>query len=297
MDFGKLQNIQKVDFSLPPDDPGSAKLLGRLSAPPGPPGIYVACPVWNHPGFVGLIYPPGTDPREQLRLYARHFNSIELNTTYYGVNRANLSRWRSMVAEDFRFVPKLTRHISHDRRLDGTDAASAENNQSLREDLGATLGPAFLLLPGDFAPAELRRLESFLDAVPSDLQVAEEFRHPDWFSDRRVFDLLEERAAIAVITDTAGRRDVVHQRLTSNTLMVRFVGNSLDPSDFKRLEAWVEKLADWTARGLRTVYFCLHQPDESHNVELARFLIQRLNERLGLALRPPEPLARQQELF
>ncbi len=317
MDFGRLTDLaelEHIDLSLPPDPPGTRSLLQHALAPSReagpaedsrestPPAVYVACPVWNHPGFLDLIYPADARPPEYLRHYARHFNAIELNTTYYGVRPELLARWRSMVPADFRFVPKLSKIISHDRQLRDCESETLHFCRAVQE-LGENLGPLFLLLPGGFGPERFDDLAFYLQRFPRGQELAVELRHPAWFSEKhggeKIWSVFEENQAVAIITDVAGRRDVLHQRLTSpkGTAVIRFVANGLHPTDYPRLDAWIERIAEWLEHGVRNIYFFLHQPDESQNVALAIYMIEGLNRRCGLALRLPEPIARQQELF
>lgn len=329
MDFGRLENpadLERIDLSLPSDAPGTTAMFARpLFRDPGQiaspgaasfsagaaepqstagqsqPAIYVACPVWSHPGFIGLIYPPDARPSDYLRYYGRHFNAIELNTTYYGMRPELLQRWRSMVPADFKFVPKLSKIISHDRQLRDTESETLQFCNTITE-LGENLGPLFLLLPGSFGPARFAELERYVERFPRGLELSIELRHPDWFATaagEKIWSVFEANGVAAIITDVAGRRDVLHQRLTSiqGTVVIRFVANGLHATDYQRLDAWIERLAEWVERGIKSVYFFLHQPDESRNVELATYMIEGLNRRIGLNLRPPEPIPRQQELF
>ncbi|MEQ9365244.1 MAG: DUF72 domain-containing protein [Leptospirales bacterium] len=325
MDFGRVENkaeLERIDLSLPQDAPQTKALLARLpphasgefpgsedspsasrdrQLPPFRPQVYVACPVWNHPGFLDLIYPAEARPREYLRHYARHFNAIELNTTYYGTRPELLRRWRETVPRNFRFVPKLSKVISHDRQLRDSESETLRFCHTIAE-LGENLGPLFLLLPGGFGPERFDDLARYVERFPRGLELSVELRHPAWFGTNRgekIWSVFEEHGVSAIITDVAGRRDVLHQRLTSTrgTVVVRFVANGLHPTDYPRLDAWIERLAGWLEGGVRNAYFFLHQPDESQNVELAIYMIERLNRRCGLELRAPKPIARQQELF
>ena len=130
-----------------------------------------------------------------------------------------------------------------------------------------------------------------------------QLRHGGWFREpwrARVFGMLEERRIPAILSDVAGRRDVLHTRLTTPVAFVRFAGNDLHATDLPRLEAWVERLADWTRAGVSSVFFFLHQPTEPYIVELAAHFIPELERRLGVGLRAPrevEPLPKQGELF
>ena len=118
-----------------------------------------------------------------------------------------------------------------------------------------------------------------------------EFRHPAWFSDAAVFDetfeMLRKNKIGAVITDTAGRRDVVHTRLTNATVFLRFVGNNLHESDFKRVDDWVLKLKKWMDSGIENIYFLMHMHDEKDSPELSAYAINQLNKKCKLKLKLP----------
>jgi uncharacterized protein YecE (DUF72 family) len=96
---------------------------------------------------------------------------------------------------------------------------------------------------------------------------------------------LESFGVIALITDVAGRRDVLHMCLTAPAVMVRFVGNSLHPTDFSRIDAWIGRLKQWLEQGLREIYFFVHEPDNVQAPELIRYVIQELNARCELQLK------------
>ncbi len=299
MDFGRVlpDELDRIDFALPREPERNAQIL---QTPPRAeaPSVYVACPVWNHPGFVGLIYPENAKPADALRHYARSFPAIELNTTYYGVNVENLRRWREAVPAGFKFAPKLTKEISHERCLVNCEELTLQFCNAVQE-LGDHLGPLFLLLGPNFGPDRFGVLAHYLERFPRGVALSIELRHPAWFQrgGPDVFDLFAEHNVIAVITDVAGRRDVAHMRLTAKTAVVRFVGNRLHATDFARVDAWVERLASWIDAGLECVYFFLHQPSEDLNVPVAEHLIRALNDRLGLDLALPRRVAKQQELF
>jgi hypothetical protein len=86
----------------------------------------------------------------------------------------------------------------------------------------------------------------------------------------------------------AGRRDVLHMRLTTPSAMIRFVGNNLHPTDYTRIDAWVERLKVWFANGLQQLYFFVHEPDNITSPELATYLIEKLNRVCGFNLKPPK---------
>jgi uncharacterized protein YecE (DUF72 family) len=290
LDFGKLPSISGVDFGLPADSPGNAQLLNRLGSAGIKPAVYVGAPVWSQKEWVGRIYPLGTRSQDYLKYYTQQFNTIELNTTHYRIpDEDTISNWRAVSEPGFRFCPKFPQMISHERMLQDAEAMTQSFCKSVTG-LGDRLGRSFLQLPPQFSPAQLPVLRNFLETLPRGFQLAIEFRHPAWFSKGTlrsdVTRLLEIYGAVALITDVAGRRDVLHMSLTAPSVMVRFVGNSLHPSDYSRIDAWIGRLKDWMSQGIREIYFFIHEPDNVQAPDLIRYFTQEINIRCGLELKP-----------
>ena len=125
-----------------------------------------------------------------------------------------------------------------------------------------------------------------------------EVRHPAWFEEKELnwlVDMLHPVDKGLVITDTPGRRDVCHMRLAIPKVFVRFVSHNLHPTDYTRLNQWVERIAHWLENGLEALYFIVHMHEEKHSPELSGYLIDKLNERCGLKLK--KPVLVQGELF
>jgi len=303
MKFGKLANVDGVDFALPRDRPDNARVLAGLAARSdrAPPRVLVGTSGWSSRSYVGALYPPGARSREFLALYARAFPANELNSTYYGVDEGRIRRWAASVPEGFRFCPKLPSVISHELELRGAEAEMESFAEAL-EGFGPALGRVFTVLPPGFAPERLGDLAAFVEAWAPRLELAVELRHEAWYADagagRELFALFEANGVTAVLTDVAGRRDVLHMAVTAPDVLVRFVGNALHPSDFVRLDDWTERLGRWLEAGVETAYFFLHQPDDAQTVDLAEHLLPRLAARTGQPLSFTRPAgARQRELF
>ncbi len=305
MDFGKLHDVRAVDFSLAVDDSRSVQRLGQVRGEP-PAQVFVGCPTWGGAAsWWGTVYSAEAKPPDLLRHYASQFNAIELNTTCYRIpDQATVQRWTAQVGPGFRFCPKLPQEITHDRGLSGGEAF--EKTRRFLESvngLGSHLGPCLLQLGPGFTPLQLPVLTRFLDGLPPGFQVAVEFRHPAWFENRLLredaWSALEKRGVGTVITDVSGRRDVSHSSLTDSTVFVRFVGNSLIPSDSERIDAWAERLARWSRQGVREIYFFIHQPGEELAPQTVSLLIEALNRECGLALQrwTPVPCREQLSLF
>lgn len=264
MKFGKASDLTNIDFSLPIDPIANETRLGRfaLGTGEGRPEVYIGATGWSMKEWVGTWYPDKTKSAEYLKHYGRQFNTIELNTTHYRIPTTELvQKWYDSVPEDFRFCPKVPQTISHtnDFSLGGGQlSAFIASLEAMKEKMGC----AFIQLPPYFDANRLPMLERFLDRWPRILPLAVEVRHESWFADPRATEALmtalAARQVAAVITDVAGRRDVLHNYITAPRTMIRFVGNGLLPTDFARMEAWAEKLKAWN---LPETYFFPHQPD------------------------------------
>ncbi|MDB5236245.1 MAG: hypothetical protein JWR44_3238 [Hymenobacter sp.] len=292
MDFGRLPDLRYVDFRLPPDHPETARVLARARpTQPATPALHVGCPIWTNKEWLGSYFPAGIKEPDYLHYYAQQFNTIELNTTHYRIpDAATVRRWREAVGPNFKFCPKLPRSISHERELFQADDLVVPMGRAF-EALGENLGWAFLQLPPNFGPEHLPRLERFLLDFPEAVPLAVELRHPRWFADAgladAVFATLEALNKTLVITDVAGRRDVLPMRLTTPVAFIRFNGHGLHSTDYQRADAWAERLAAWVAQGVHEIYFFIHQKDVRHAPVLAQYFLEKMRTLTGIAVPPP----------
>lgn len=297
MKFGSVEKPGRIDLSLPKDHPNTAKLFSQYKAPASP-KIYVGCAKWNAKDLKNF-YPPGTG--DKLKYYSRQFNSVELNATFYNTFDAEqISSWHGKVPENFRFFPKVNRYISHLKWLSDIEKPVDNFYNSIIHFRGK-LGTVFLQLRGKFAPKFFNRVKHFVKYWPREIPLAVEFRHTDWFNDQKVagelYQLLEENNVANIITDTAGRRDLLHMRPTNNEVFIRYVGAN-HPSDYERLEDWVLRLNNWVDHGLGNIHFFIHQNEEQKSPALAAHFIKNINESLGTDLKIPKAEgSSQEELF
>ncbi len=280
MKFGSVDDPEQYNLSLPEDHPGTASVLSRLGGS-GNPKIYVGCAKWGSKDLKNF-YPAGT--KDELTYYGSQFNAVEMNATFYRNFPADqVQKWYDKVPEDFRFFPKVNQRVSHFKWLSDVEVARDDFLDSVVH-FKEKLGTIFLQLRSKFAPKFFDRVTEFIESWPEGIPLAIEFRHTDWFNDpdiaEELYQLLEENNVANVITDTAGRRDLVHMRLTNNEAFVRYVGAN-HPSDFTRLEDWVVRLKEWSDQGLEQIHFFVHQNDERRSPELSAHFIKKLNEEIG----------------
>jgi uncharacterized protein YecE (DUF72 family) len=293
MKFGRLEAsaLSQISWALPTDPPATQALLDKLPLRTQAASIYIGCSVWTDRSFVGTVYPRGTPGKDFLKIYCQQFNTVELNTTFYSIPSVEkVQKWKEAATPGFQFCPKVPRSISHGsnmevqrRLLDIFIDAVLHFEQAL--------GTTFMQLPPYFQTSSMKTLQRLLVHVPQGFPLAVELRHPSWFSDlvaqQELFGFLREHDIAAVITDVAGRRDVLHQTLTSHCAFIRFTGNNLHDTDYTRIDSWVEKLHTWLEKGLSTIYFLLHEPEKALCADLAVYMVRRLSKLRVLQLSLP----------
>lgn len=295
MDFGRVPNVDVVDFSMPPDHALTNQLFKDLKKKKkGKPEIYIGCAKWGRKDWIGKLYPPKTKEADFLKHYVEHFNCIELNAMFYRLfPKPTVEKWASLAGDNFRFCPKFTNIITHVKRLNNVQ----KETDSLLETyaaFGNKLGPSFIQLDDRFAPKYADRIQAYLQSLPRDFEVAIEFRHPDFSIDspevNDVYAAMKHLGVSSIITDTAGRRDVMHMKLTTPTAFIRFVGNSLHASDYRRIDDWINRIDTWLDNGLQSLYFFIHQHDELYSPELSSYMIEKMNKQCGLQVKAPKLL-------
>jgi len=290
MKFGKLADISQVDFSLPPVNSDTEVFLGKISGKQ-PLSVYIGCPMWGNKDWVGKLYPKGAKAGEFLYYYSRAFNCIEMNTTHYRSPSSEMVlKWKSQAASNFRFCPKMPQSISHYNKLQGSSDQTIQFCDAISH-FETQLGCVFMQMHDSFGPGMLDKLEAYLADFPKEIPLCIEFRHPGWFHDHYLIpeavEILRTYHTGTVITDVAGRRDVLHTTLTSDIAVIRFVGNALVSTDYSRVDAWGNRIAHWADKGLRELYFFVHEPDDIFAPEMGIYAIKQFNAHLGLQLPVP----------
>lgn len=201
--------------------------------------LRIGCSGWNYAHWRnGVFYPPRCPARKWLQFYAQRFDTVELNTTFYRLPRIDaVKRWVDETPDDFVFAVKVSRYITHIKRLlDVPEHLPLlyERIEPLRPKLGAFLWQ----LPPNF-PADLDRLRATLDYLPPGERHAFEFRHASWFTDE-TYALLRAHGAALVVTDV--------REPTADFTYVRFHhgrrGRNGNYSE-SELDEWAERLRAW----------------------------------------------------
>jgi uncharacterized protein YecE (DUF72 family) len=227
---------------------------------------------WSYDHWDGVLYPPGTPSARRRELYVRHFDTVELNASFYRWPRTSaFATWRRVLPPGFLFSVKAPRGLTHAKRLYAPEVW-LERIELCWHELGDRRGVLLFQL----APTHERddaRLRYLLQRVPSWMRVAVEFRHPSWHVEE-VFALLEEHGAAYCVMSGAGLPCVL--RATAGFVYVRLhgpdqahlYGGSYSDDD---LRWWADRLGEWDAAG-KEVFVYFNNDGAGHAVRNADLL-------------------------
>ncbi len=242
------------------------------------PVVEVGCSGWNYAHWRnGVFYPPGCAPRLWLSYYARHFPTVEVNTTFYRLPReSSVARWVAETPPGFTFAVKVSRYVTHVKRLIDAHLHLPLLYERIRPLLRSPkLGPLLWQLPPTFR-ADLDRLAATLEHLHDGHRHAFEFRHPSWFTEETM-TLLREHGVALVIGDRPEVNAFQTRELTADFTFVRFHSGTRGRNgnySHAELDEWAERLARWGREV--DVYAYLNNDWEGYAIENARYLRGKL---------------------
>lgn len=196
---------------------------------------------WQYRHWAGGFY-EGVPQRAWLESYAEHFDTVELNNSFYNLpERRNFEAWRARTPEGFVFSVKMSRFLTHIKKLQEPEEPVARFLDRV-EGLGPKLGPVLIQLPPSLQ-ANPQRLDAVLALFPRGMKIAVEFRHDSWYTEE-VRDLLHQHGAALCLADSP-RRATPDWR-TTDWGFVRFHEGRATPSPCygeDALRTWVERIA------------------------------------------------------
>jgi uncharacterized protein YecE (DUF72 family) len=231
--------------------------------------VHVGTSGWSYDHWDGVLYPPGTPPRDRLAHYVRRFGTVELNASFYRWPRtATFASWRRRLPLGFQLSVKAPRGLTHAKRLYAPETWVGRLTACWHE-----LGDRRAVLLVQLPPTQVRddaRLDFFLGLLPDWMRVAVEFRHPSWH-DEAVYALLERHGAAYCVMSGAGLPCVL--RATAPFVYVRLHGpddahlyaGSYPDAD---LRWWADRIGEW-ARDGRDVYAYFNNDGHGHAVRNA----------------------------
>jgi uncharacterized protein YecE (DUF72 family) len=253
--------------------------------------LHVGCAMWTHASWPGRQLPQPLAAKDRLRAYASWCNAVEGNTTFYATPTVDTVRsWAAQTPPDFRFLLKLPKVITHERRL-GDVAELLRPFLAAIEPLGSRTQALWAQLPPTFGPTDLGALAVFLRRLPPEYRCAVEVRHRAFFEEdrcaRTLERVLDDVGAEWVSFDTTvlftgspssdAEREAWQRkprlprrtRALTDHPVVRYIGRDDFARTVEGWQPWLDVVVDWLREG-RTPTVFLHTPDNVDALLLAR---------------------------
>jgi uncharacterized protein YecE (DUF72 family) len=257
--------------------------------------------MWTHKSWPAPV-------QDRLRTYAGWCNAVEGNTTFYATPaRHTVASWARQTDADFRFVVKLPKVVTHERRLTDVDAEMRAFLDAI-EPLGPRAHALWIQLPASFAPSDVPALARFLRRLPRSHRYAVEVRHPAFFDDPRLLEGLLSAASVEWIPfdtvtffqhppttdaerETWTRKPRTPLRTTALTdrPIVRYLGRDDPARTIEGWRHWVDVVVEWLREGRSPTVF-VHTPDNADAPMLARRFHDQVRARLPELDALPEPV-------
>jgi uncharacterized protein YecE (DUF72 family) len=215
--------------------------MATITKPP----IHIGTSGWNYFHWKGVFYPPDLKSKDWLSFYGEHFDTLELNVTFYrGVKAETFEKWRALVPPGFLFSMKMSRFITHIKRLK-VEAESVSRFMKGAALLGDKAGVFLIQLPPSLEYHE-ETVSSFLTLLNPRFRYTVEARNKSFLNDA-FFSLLKERNCAWCISESAGRFPYA-EVLTADFVYMRLHGReNLYTSNYSEEELFAikKKLIQW----------------------------------------------------
>jgi uncharacterized protein YecE (DUF72 family) len=211
---------------------------------------YIGCSGFYYPAWKNKFYPAGLSSRKWLEYYSSVFNTLELNGTFYRMPKlADLEKYAQLTPADFRFSVKMSRFVTHVKRLTDTDSISRFQDLVVGG-LGSKVGCFLFQMPPTFKYSE-ENLQRIIDNVPHQTHSVIEFRHTSWWNEQ-VSNALRDHGITFCNVDFPGMETYVVD--THERFYMRFHGNpELFISSYP--EEVIKKYFDQIPRDCKDAYF------------------------------------------
>lgn len=220
--------------------------------------IFIGCSGYNYKEWKNLFYPEDIPAKKQLEYYARHFNTVEINSTYYNFpRRETLDTWLGETPDNFVFTIKANRLFTHRKKLKNDDQfrESLDRFQNILDGAKSKVKCVLWQLPRNLHK-NIQKIESLAGVLDHDIHHVVEFRHESWF-DQEVYNALKSGGLVYCILSAPDGlpEDVV---ITGRTAYIRFHGKDswydyLYSDD--ELEEWKKRIENLSGVDRVFIYF------------------------------------------
>jgi uncharacterized protein YecE (DUF72 family) len=214
--------------------------------------FFIGTSGWSYKHWSGIFYPSNVQPNEYLEYYITRYDCVELNSSFYHLPKpTTIEGWLKRTPDSFRICPKLSRFITHQKRLKDVEEP-LRRFFDLFETMKSRLGPVLIQLPPGFL-FNRSSVTNFLQILKNNYinyRFAFEVRHNSWIADE-FMSLLVQHDMAFVIADS-GKRFPYHEAVTSDIVYLRFHGpEKLYASDYTNtdLQFYADKIDNWLNNG------------------------------------------------
>ena len=245
--------------------------------------VWVGTSGWVYNHWREIFYPKGTPQRAWFAHYAQHFDTVEINNSFYRLpTEATFDHWREQAPPGFLYAVKASRFLTHIKRLKDPEEPLATFIERAAR-LGSTLGPILYQLPPRWH-VDPPRLDRFLSILPQGYTHVVEFRDQSWLVEE-IFQLLERYRVAHCIHDM--RPLSVPLRVTASTVYIRFHCDPEHGGAYRddALQGWAGRIQDWAHTG-HTVYAYFNN-DPNGNALRNAGVLKRFLQPAEVFRRPP----------
>jgi uncharacterized protein YecE (DUF72 family) len=214
--------------------------------------LFIGTSGWSYKDWVGPFYPEGTKAADYLSIYTKKYNTVEVDSTFYGIPReTTVQKWAKVSANNFVFSPKVPQEITHELRLEKCDHIWERYLNTMRI-LGPKLGPIVLQFDYKFKYKEhFEVLEHFLHQHAQEARLCVEIRNRDWHQES-FYEMLAKFNTALILNDLYYMPRIV--KLTANFTYIRLLGNRKQiPDDFSHARVNRDKDLDWWAKWINRI--------------------------------------------
>ena len=243
---------------------------------------------YGYKDWLGIFYPNHARPRNYLQHYSTVFDAVEMDTTFYGVPKADRVRgWAQQVPQHFIFCPKTPREITHEGKWQDNVERMAEFIEAVQH-FGNKLGAILIQFPPEATIERLDDLQIFLETLPRRLHFAVEFRHPTW-DENDVRKLLQENGVSWVSPEYIHLPQQLH--ITADFAYIRFLGRHGQFERKNRIQRDVHPILTRWWNNLRSELDRLHTVYAFFNNDFSGYspaTVNRFKELAGLPTQDPD---------
>ena len=242
--------------------------------------LYIGTSGWHYDDWTNLFYPPDVTGYHELTFHAKHFNTVENNSSFYRIaGESTYKTWHRMTPDSYKFSMKLNKVITHTHRLAITDEVVEKTNYILdtTQVLAEKLGAILIQLPASFT-YDLERLATFLEffttqirSKPHHFDIAIELRNKHWFTDE-LFALLKKYNVALVAGQSSRWPEIRH--ITADVAYIRMHGPAkLFASSYsdQQLQEWAQYITQLPAQ-VKRVYVYFNNDFHGYALETAQKL-------------------------